>query len=182
MTTYPRDLDRLLRTLAALPVVLDDLGPEDYALIESCCESARNEVRRMDQRAANKAAANKAAADAQRASERSRKGTLNVSKTPRRKPDPPELVRNRALAYERAQQVCEAGSPWCEGRPTQVHHIARRAGAGAHALDNLLAVCGMGNTSGCHGWIHQHPDEAKARGWLRSPGALPAVVDTKGNA
>lgn len=168
--SLPRQVEKVLRTLVELPD--DNYGPADWASLDAARDAARGEIERLDRRVAAKAAV-----DAQRAE----RGVLNVTKRPTRKPDPPELVRNRALAYERAMGVCEAGSPWCEGRPTQVHHIARRRGAGAHALTNLLAVCGMGNTSGCHGWIHQHPDEAKAKDWLRSPDALPAVVNTKGD-
>ena len=32
---------------------------------------------------------------------------------------------------------------------------------------NLITLCGSG-TTGCHGWVHSHPAEAKLRGWIVS--------------
>jgi hypothetical protein len=31
----------------------------------------------------------------------------------------------------------------------------------------LITLCGSG-TTGCHGWVHGHPAEAKLRGWIVS--------------
>jgi hypothetical protein len=50
------------------------------------------------------------------------------------------------------------------GQPTQIHHIDRDRKN--NDPENLLHVCGMGNVNGCHGRIHQHPNEAYAAGWL----------------
>lgn len=43
------------------------------------------------------------------------------------------------------------------------HHRARRQ-AGGDCLENLLLLCGTG-TTGCHGWVTEHPTEAYANGW-----------------
>lgn len=32
---------------------------------------------------------------------------------------------------------------------------------------NLITLCGSG-TTGCHGWVHNHPVDAKTRGWIVS--------------
>jgi hypothetical protein len=50
------------------------------------------------------------------------------------------------------------------GKPTQIHHIDRNRKN--NHLDNLLHVCGNGNVTGCHGYIHQHYGESLGAGWL----------------
>ena len=35
-------------------------------------------------------------------------------------------------------------------------------------IAELVALCGHGNTGGCHGWVHSHPIEAEAYGWTLS--------------
>lgn len=32
---------------------------------------------------------------------------------------------------------------------------------------NLITLCGSG-TTGCHGWVHGHPREARLNGWIVS--------------
>lgn len=81
-----------------------------------------------------------------------------------------EVARERTrlrlrLRVERGH-VCEV----CKARPwSDMHEILPRSGGG-DPLDpsNILLVCGPGNVSGCHGWIHQNPREAMALGYLRS--------------
>lgn len=54
-------------------------------------------------------------------------------------------------------------------RWTDMHEILARSGGGSPTDPaNILLVCGPGNVAGCHGWIHQHPQEAMALGYLRS--------------
>lgn len=72
----------------------------------------------------------------------------------------------REAVYARSRGVCEAGSPACEGEAREIHHIDRNRHN--NVPSNLLHVCGLGNTSGCHGWIHGNPAAAKERGWLSS--------------
>jgi hypothetical protein len=71
----------------------------------------------------------------------------------------------RDAVTRRSGGDCEARTPWCQGRATQVHHKHGRT-------DNdpamLLHVCGMGNVNGCHGWIHQNATEARRLGLLVS--------------
>lgn len=65
------------------------------------------------------------------------------------------------------------------GRDWSVHH-RRPRGSGGTSLDwpnlpaNLLILCGSG-TTGCHGWIESHRDEARNAGFLvRLLGTEPA--------
>jgi len=44
------------------------------------------------------------------------------------------------------------------------HHRQRRA-IGGHQVSNVILLCGSG-TTGCHGWVHAHPREARAAGWI----------------
>jgi hypothetical protein len=47
------------------------------------------------------------------------------------------------------------------------HHRRMRSHAfpGLHDPGNVIDVCGTGST-GCHGYIHAHPAESYAKGWL----------------
>lgn len=62
------------------------------------------------------------------------------------------------------------------GKPLNVtagsrHHRQRRA-VGLHRVENLVLLCGSG-TTGCHGWVHAHPKDARAAGWIvRAVGVL----------
>ncbi|PPH51226.1 HNH endonuclease [Rathayibacter sp. AY1E1] len=60
----------------------------------------------------------------------------------------------------------------CEGcgdvRATEVHHRKYRSRGVDHTVQNLLHLCGFGNTSGCHGIAHGvHPsgERRPATGW-----------------
>jgi hypothetical protein len=53
------------------------------------------------------------------------------------------------------------------------HHRQRRA-VGGHSVANLILLCGSG-TTGCHGWAHAHPREARAAGYIvRADGLVTA--------
>lgn len=53
------------------------------------------------------------------------------------------------------------------------HHRQRRA-VGGHSAPNLILLCGSGST-GCHGWVHEHPREARAAGYIvRADGLVQA--------
>jgi hypothetical protein len=57
----------------------------------------------------------------------------------------------RTIVMERAGGMCEH----CRTEPaTNVHHKAGRGFPGCHHPLLLLALCGMGNASGCHGKAH----------------------------
>lgn len=57
------------------------------------------------------------------------------------------------------------------------HHRRMRSHpfAGLHLPANVIDVCGSGST-GCHGYIHEHPAEAYEKGWLvRGTSRVPPV-------
>lgn len=68
----------------------------------------------------------------------------------------------RRLVRERSGGICEVCG--CQ-RATNFQHRRAKSHAGPWTASNGLDVCGMGNTSGCHGYIHQHPTEACVEGW-----------------
>jgi len=62
-------------------------------------------------------------------------------------------------------------------RGQSASHIVAAGRGGTWAPSNLLWTCGSG-TTGCHGWLEHHPDEAAAGGWhirrtTRVPGEIP---------
>lgn len=55
----------------------------------------------------------------------------------------------------------------CGAPATNIHHRQRRR-VGGHEMSNLIMLCGMGNTSGCHGYVHKHPRWAMDEGFIVS--------------
>jgi len=49
--------------------------------------------------------------------------------------------------------------------PLECHHRLMRSQGGPDTLENLACLCGP-NPRGCHGWVHAHPEEARALGLL----------------
>lgn len=87
--------------------------------------------------------------------------------------DIPQAVRE--LVKARSGGRCEAGLiNVCHGTATNMHHRRRRNISPAHTAPNLLHLCGSG-TTGCHGWITQHPAAASepGAGWIVSSYAQP---------
>ena len=64
-----------------------------------------------------------------------------------------------AQVYHRDGWLCQ----WCEvpGGALDCHHVTRRSQGGKDTVGNLISVHRI-----CHGYIHAHPSEAKARGFL----------------
>ena len=58
------------------------------------------------------------------------------------------------------------------------HHRMRRRDGG-HSVAQLILLCGSG-TTGCHGYVHAYPANARANGWilpaLRKPPLDPCEV------
>lgn len=75
-----------------------------------------------------------------------------------------ESARHYAMVYERAGNACEI----CGVRGENVHHRRPRGMGGTKfegGPENLMVLCGSG-TTGCHGWIEGHREEAREQGWL----------------
>lgn len=71
----------------------------------------------------------------------------------------------RRLVRERSGGMCEVCGA---ARATNYQHRKGKAHCSPLELwipSNGLDVCGHGNTSGCHGLIHQNPTAAIANGW-----------------
>lgn len=85
----------------------------------------------------------------------------------------PVTPATRALVADRSAGFCEV----CGARAgTNIHHRAPRGMGGTkrniHTCEWLLHVCGSG-TTGCHGYIETHRDEAYEKGWLLRRNAGP---------
>jgi hypothetical protein len=80
-------------------------------------------------------------------------------------------ARARERVYDRANGLCEVCGKYAPG--ADIHHRLAKGMGGTsntaiHDPSNLLAVCGWGNTSGCHGDIHGNAAYSKAMGWIVS--------------
>lgn len=77
----------------------------------------------------------------------------------------------RLGVYERdGYRCCRCTRLVSDSRPASVHHRVPRGMGGTRSAwinepPNLLLLCGSG-TTGCHGWIESHRDEARADGFL----------------
>lgn len=86
----------------------------------------------------------------------------------------------------RDESRCVRCGRWLPGTPASRHHRKRRSQASrgeVHSPANLILLCGTG-TTGCHGWVHAHPAQAREHGWLlRStddPTRIPLLSDVHG--
>src|ERR1700744_2935226 len=71
----------------------------------------------------------------------------------------------REGVLERSQGRCER----CGKRAyLTVHHRLKRSHGGPWSLSNCVALDGSG-TTGCHGWVESHPNDAHATGWHVRP-------------
>jgi hypothetical protein len=72
------------------------------------------------------------------------------------------------LARQRSGGECEVRSPWHQGPAREFSHRLAEGQGGKWLVVNGLDSCGHGNLDGCHGYIHQHPEEATKYGWMVS--------------
>lgn len=76
------------------------------------------------------------------------------------------------LSTKVRRQVAERDRGWCRrcgARGTNVQHRIGRGMGGTSRVDvsslaALVTLCGSG-TTGCHGYLTEHPEEAYATGW-----------------
>lgn len=85
------------------------------------------------------------------------------------------------LVHERAQGLCERCGTYAR---LELHHRVYRSRGGAHTAGNLVAVCGWGNHTGCHGWAHDGLDAERAgfslRSWVSTPSLVPVKMRAPG--
>lgn len=77
--------------------------------------------------------------------------------------DPSPAV--KAAVRKRDDYACARCGVNVAERLHSIHHRVRRSQRGRHVAENLVTLCGDG-IAGCHGWVHRHPVEARAHGWL----------------
>lgn len=82
----------------------------------------------------------------------------------------------RARDDHRCVRCCESDM----GTPLSTHHRRNRGMGGSrwpgiNLPSNLLTLCGSG-TTGCHGWVTDHPREAMAAGLVVSKFADPTAM------
>ena len=78
----------------------------------------------------------------------------------------------RRLVADRSEGFCER---CCRFLPLTMHHSKKRGQGGPWEPTNIVAVCGSG-TTGCHGWIENHPDSAAVEGFHCRPWINPAEL------
>jgi hypothetical protein len=85
---------------------------------------------------------------------------------PAKKPST-DIVKARAGEH----LLCEVQIPGtCFGVGGNYHHRINRSQGGVYTPSAALWACGSG-TTGCHGWITENPEGARAKGWsIKSTG------------
>jgi hypothetical protein len=90
------------------------------------------------------------------------------------------LTRDRVLVITRANGMCEVCG---EAPASNIHHRRPRGMGGTrraiHSPAWLLAVCGQGNASGCHGRIESDRYAAQVAGWLLGPLEEPSTCPVR---
>lgn len=87
----------------------------------------------------------------------------------------------RQLVLQRASHRCESCGEHLTGRLWSLHHRRLSAMGGtraevAHSPTNLVALCGVDNSGGCHGLVHRNVQAAREAGLLVRRSADPARV------
>lgn len=72
-----------------------------------------------------------------------------------------EFNRAKTVVILRSGGFCEARTSACSGFAEHVHHRAGRVGRDVNTPEMLLHVCFR-----CHEYLHRHPLESYAQGWL----------------
>jgi len=99
-----------------------------------------------------------------------------------RDPGPSPEVVEAAVERDRYSCVrCGYGiGPGERGRRWSLHHRKRRSQGGEHTPQNLILLCGGSDADGCHQYVHGHPEESRAAGWLLKakwePLAVPILI------
>lgn len=88
--------------------------------------------------------------------------------------------RTRAAVLRRDGESCLRCGVHISVRGYSLHHRkGRHVLPGlpeAHCAENLVTLCGSG-TTGCHGWVHAHPEESYEQGWMIRRGGAEDPAD-----
>jgi len=73
----------------------------------------------------------------------------------------------RRKVLERDYYECVRCGKGIMNSPYSIHHRRLRSHPfpELHEAANLITLCGSG-TTGCHGWVHNHPQEAQKAGYI----------------
>ena len=80
----------------------------------------------------------------------------------------------RQQVYDRADWRCELQIPEACGTGAMAIHHRKLRRSKDHSLPNLLLIC-----LGCHHFIHTHPAQSYANGWLVKSFEDPTEVEVK---
>lgn len=108
-------------------------------------------------------------------SQKPREGTVappSPRKAPGRRQVTPEERQTRKVVRERSGDRCER----CGAPATNMSHRKPVSQGGKWEPSNILHVCGQGNLTGCHAWVHEDRDGVASRsGWSLKSWQDPAV-------
>lgn len=82
----------------------------------------------------------------------------------------------RQIVIEREMSCClRCGKLQRAGSFSSLHHRQSRR-VGPDSVPNLVLLCGSGS-NGCHGYVHTHPAEAQAEGYIVSVHLRPELIE-----
>lgn len=82
----------------------------------------------------------------------------------------------RKAVQDRADGHCERCGLAAQ---LELHHRQFRSRGGKHTVENIVALCGRGNHTGCHGWAHGEGIKATAEGYQIPSNGSPVDVPIK---
>lgn len=86
----------------------------------------------------------------------------------------PTKIRSRL--HDRAGGRCEICGLY---GANNAHHRRNKSQGGQDVLSNLMLLCGSG-TTGCHGFVTEHPTDAVVEGWtIQGVVAVPARTEVR---
>jgi hypothetical protein len=101
------------------------------------------------------------------------RGTSSMARTAMKRTSSSRPARAAVPALTDAEQAClDRDGQTCQrclislwGIMASKHHRKRRREYDADRVENIVLLCGSGNT-GCHGFVTEHPRTARDEGWV----------------
>lgn len=93
-----------------------------------------------------------------------------LSRSPRKLKAPRDTGASHAVrngVFDRDRWCVRCGKTLVKGQGGySIHHLTLRSHGIDNSVEAQILLCGSG-TTGCHGWVHAHPAEARVAGWIR---------------